>query len=73
MIKDANFISVWDGGTEITTACKVDMDTKEVFGIEQYDSDFLESLDVLDSEYVEIDGVRYPVCPENNGEDFWYE
>ena len=75
MIKNATFTSVWDGGYEITTNCKVNMETKEVFDIELAEVD--ESLDILEKEYVVIDDVEYPVfqlsdiTEEDN--EFWYE
>lgn len=31
-IKEAEFVSVWDGGFAVATSCKVNMVTKEVFG-----------------------------------------
>ena len=30
MIKNATFTSVWDGGCEVTSNCKVDTETTEV-------------------------------------------
>ena len=75
MIKNATFTSVWDGGYEVTTDCKVDMETREVFDIAMVEVD--ESLDILEKEYVVIDDVEYPVfqlsdiTEEDN--EFWYE
>lgn len=75
MIKNATFTSVWDGGYEVTTDCKVNMETREVFDIELAEVD--ESLDILEKEYVVIDDVEYPVfqlsdiTEEDN--EFWYE
>ena len=57
MIKNGTFTSVWDGGYEVTTNCKVNMETKEVFDIESVDVD----VDILEEEYVTIDGVDYSV------------
>ena len=74
MIKNATFTSVWDDGYEITTNCKVNMKTKEVFDIEVAEVDGLE---ILEKEYVVIDGEEYPVfqlsdiTEEDN--EFWYE
>lgn len=34
-IKEAEFVSVWDGGFAVTTDCKVNMVTKEVIGIDK--------------------------------------
>lgn len=70
MIKSATFTSVWDGGYEITTNCKVDTETKEVFDIEMADVD--DSLDTLEAEFVAIDGVDYPISNDDMTE-YWYE
>lgn len=75
MIKNATFTSVWDGGYEVTTACKVNMETKEVFDIE-IASDGIEDLEILDYEYITLDGESYEVVDANveeAGTDFWYE
>lgn len=61
MIKNATFVSVWDDGFEVASGCKVDTDTKEVFDIEQVCIDWLD-VEVLDSEYVVIDGNEYDAC-----------
>lgn len=73
MIKNAKFVSVWDGGYEITTKCKVDMETREVFDIEMREVD--ESLEHLDNEYITIDGEDFDVFSVDEVEDanFWYE
>lgn len=74
MIKNASFTSVWDGGFEITTDCKVNMETNEVFDIEIADVDGLE---ILEKEYIVVDDVEYPVfqlsdiTEEDN--EFWYD
>lgn len=69
MVKDAIFCSVWDGGSiAIESACKVNMDTKEVFDIEKKDVDNLD-IDVLDEEYVMIDGEEYSVSCAEAGEE----
>lgn len=73
MVKEALFISVWDGGVEIDTPCKVNLETKEVFDIvtSRYNGDNLEK------EYIEIDGEEFPVfhisdiVDEDN--EFWYD
>ena len=52
MIKDATFTSVWDGGTEITTNCKVNVDTREIFDIEQATNIDVGSLNSLEEEYL---------------------
>lgn len=73
MIKNATFTSVWDGGYEVTTNCKVDMETREVFDIEMREVD--ESLEHLDNEYITIDGDNFDVFSIDEVEDmnFWYK
>lgn len=76
MIKNATFTSVWDGGYEVTTNCKVDMETREVFDIEVNDNaDDIEGLNSLDCEYITIDGEKFDVFSVDEVEDgnFWYE
>lgn len=80
MILDATLTSVWDGGsTTITTGCKVNTETREVFDIEV--SDDADYVDVLDEEYVTISGVMVPAVQKDNFDDddedceytYWYE
>ena len=78
MIKNATFTSVWDDGYEVTTNCKVNMETKEVFDIEIKDIiDIPEELDNLNDEYITIDGKDFDVLNadeyEIKDEDFWYK
>lgn len=75
MVKDALFTSVWDEGSrdcqEITASCRVNMETGEVFDIETVDCS---GVDVLDREYVTIEGSRYPVSRKGEEETrYWYE
>lgn len=70
MIKDATFTSVWDGGYEVTTNCKVNMETKEIFDIEMAEVD--DNLDILEAEFVTIDGIDYAVSNDNITE-YWYD
>ena len=71
MIKNATFTSVWDGGYEITTNCKVNMSTKQVFDVERAEVDDI--LDVLETEYITVDGIDYPVSCDKEETEFWYE
>ena len=77
MIKDAKFTSVWDGGYKVTTDCKVNMETREVFDVEINDSDDIEKLNGLDYEYITIDGEEFDVLNKDlideSATDFWYE
>lgn len=73
MIKDATFTSVWDGGVAVTTNCKVNLETREVFDIEPVDID---GVDTLDEEYVTIDGKNYSTARDAKDDpefEYWYE
>lgn len=72
MIKNATFTSVWDGGYEVTTNCKVNMATKEVFDVEISDID-TNCLEILDTEYVTIDDIDYPVSTDKKETEYWYD
>lgn len=78
MIKNATFTSVWDGGYEITTNCKVDMETHQVFDIEVSVGTEC-SVNELDYEYITLDGEEHIVYNAEDGTDgledtdFWYE
>lgn len=76
-IKSAEYTSVWDDCFPITTKCLVNTDTKEVFNIKTA-RDTPESIDILTREYITLDGVEYPVIPNdditgNNYTGFWYK
>jgi len=61
---------VWDGGHAVTTKCKVNMKTREVFDIETIEVS--DSLDVLESEFVTINGVNYSVSDDDENTEYWY-
>lgn len=71
MIKNATFTSVWDGGYEVTTNCKVNMETHEVFDIETAEVD--EGLEILENEYITIDGEDYAVYSAYTDDEDWDE
>ena len=81
VIKEATFTTVWDG-YEITTSCKVNTVTREIFDIEKIDvptDDDGDELEILDREYVTVDGVEYcagSAYSETEGwnpdKDYWY-
>ena len=78
IVKNATFTSVWDGGYEVTTGCKVNMETKEVFDIEiEDDPEIIDGLDMREKEYITIDDVDYSVYNKIEYEIdetvFWYE
>ena len=72
MVKDAKFESWWDGDTCVSTSCKVNVETKEVFDIEMATD--VEALNVLDAEFVVIDDVQYPVFQKDEAgpKDYFY-
>lgn len=81
IVKNGLFTSVWDGGFEITTKCKVNTETKEIFDIEVSEST-ADVVNELDEEYVTIDGIDYRAVTaeyanlypeEMDDETFWYE
>lgn len=54
----ATYVSVWDGGTEISTPCFFDTEKNLAFDIESTDEN-IEDLDILDREYIELqDGTQ---------------
>lgn len=73
---NGTFTSVWDGGYEVTTDCKINTETKEVFNIGVIESE-IEECDILDYEYITINGKDYNVYPKYECVDtqmeFWYE
>ncbi len=72
MIKNVTFTSVWDDGYEVTSNCKVDTESKEVFDIEPINVEEL-SLKVLDREYISIAGKEYSVSRDSEEDtEFWY-
>ena len=70
-VVNATFVSVWDGGTIISSSCKVDLDTKKIFDIQVVDCN---QVCCHDEEYIVIDGERYSAGEEGvaNDVDFWY-
>ena len=61
MVKDAKFVTVWGGGVTVTTNCKVDTGTNEVFDIQCVNVD----VDILLGEYVILDGSERLVFDED--------
>lgn len=79
MIKNATFVSVWDDGIEIKTNCKVNTETHEIFDIEEA---YADGLEIVNKEYVTIDGMDYNAVsaeyanlyPEEiDDETYWHE
>ena len=63
------FFSVWDGGTEVESQAMFDMDTGIVSNIQTANlpESFLNELEILDREYIRVDGKVYDV--ERNEDD----
>lgn len=81
MIINGTYTSVWADEGEITTNCKIDTDTHEVFDIEEVDPiDYGIECEILEYENVEFcDGEklhRFPVYEKDDretDEDYWRE
>lgn len=72
-VVDATFISIWDGGTEFASPCKVNTETKEIFDIEKVDT--VCNVNVLDGEYVKIGEDLYGACSKEDADTtpgYWY-
>lgn len=66
MIKNAYFVSVWDGGQEIVTPCQFNTESGEVFNIEMVETD----VDILEREFIRFeDGKEIEI----DGETVWYD
>lgn len=72
IIKNATFTSVWDGGYKITTRCKVNTETKEVFDVEKV-VETADCVNELDYEFVTIDNIEYPVSCDKKETEYWYK
>lgn len=57
----ARYTSVWDDCISVTTTCKINLNTHEIFDIERIDTDGMD-LNALTNEYVTIDGKDHPAC-----------
>ena len=77
-IVNATFTSAWEAAGTVTTKCKVNMRTHEVFDIEPAGIDIDD--DLLLGEWVTIDGTDY-LCDSAESDtegwqedvDFWYK
>ena len=65
-VTEAWFTSVWDGGFSVTTGCKVNLATNEVFDIE-VSEETADMVNTLDEEYITINGENYPVVSDHYG------
>lgn len=58
---DVTFVSVWDGGIAIASSAKYDPKRKVVFDVQIVDVDEYD-LEVLERQYVLIDGARHEIA-----------
>ncbi len=70
-MKKAIYVSVWDESVYLESVCLVKETTREIFILESHDA----NVDILESEYVIIDNVRFPVCniAEYDGNGYFYQ
>lgn len=80
MIKNAQYVSVWNGGFELVSTCKINTQTHEIFDIQTLADtvdDDGDELDILDEEYVIIDGQKFPARNTDDDPksefDYWYK
>ena len=73
-IKNGTYIAIYDTGFTVHFPCKVNLDTKQVFAIEQ-DNEALQDVEVEQGFFVKFeDGTQYPleVCtPNERGSGYW--
>lgn len=69
-MKNGIYVSVWDGGYTLESACLVNEETHEITILETFDVD----VDILENEYVMIDGIVFPACniTEYVGDGYYY-
>ncbi len=85
-IVPGTYTSVWDGEGEITSRAEINLFTHEVNVLKSYDPAELETEDgypfeceILEDEYVRIDGKKYPCTNKSSYMDcddenmFWYK
>lgn len=74
-IVEAAFVSVWDGGYEVATPCRVNTRTREVFDIGVSEGT-AEMVNELEEEFIRFeDGMEYPVEERESAARgaFWYK
>ena len=65
---NAFYVTQWEKDVSLSQPCKVNTETFEVFEVE-YDYETLDQLNYFLGEWVEIDGVRYPLVTQSEYED----
>lgn len=70
-MRNGIYVSIWDGGTALTSACLIDEKTHKIVIQKIFDVD----VDILEDEYIIIDNIHFPVCciDEYDGNGYYYE
>ena len=66
VITEVNYISVWDGGFEVRTKAKMDKNSGKLIEIIPACPEKSEIVEVLEKEYIEIQGLKYNVYQDAN-------
>lgn len=62
------YVSVWDGGTEVTTTATVNIKTGEVTNITAAN---VSGLDICERQYIVMHGEQVDVYQDEHGYDYW--
>jgi len=74
LILEVPFVSVWDGGVEVETQCRVNIKTGEVHAIEKSGlrgMAYVRGLDVCEEQYIVMNDEKVIVYEDENGFDYW--
>lgn len=63
------FVSIWDGGTEITTNCNVELSIRKIIDVDCVNV----NVDILDEEYINVGENRYKVLRFDEFKELWLE
>ena len=68
-IINVEMVSVWDGGFKVTSKANLSTITGEVINTSNNDLEYgeLETLEVLDYQYIMVGAERYEVLTDENG------
>ena len=76
-IINATFTSVWDGGYEISTDCRINLKTREIVEIKTVEDPDVE---ILNYEYITINSEDFPACHKDDmdyvlesQDAYWYK
>ena len=72
-IREARYFTIWESGMWIGSSCLVNMNTKEVFCIQQVE---VSGVEILEKELVVIDGTEHQVFEKStvfSAGSFWRE